>query len=260
MTAPSPLAGRVALVTGVSRRAGIGYAIAHRLAQRGAHLFLHGLASYDARQPWGADSGGMMDIVGDLRQYGTKIAYVSADFTDPDAPARVMGAATTEYGHVDVLVVNHAYSVPDTLETLTAESVDTHMQVNVRAALLLVQAFTAQHDDNRPGGRVILMTSGQHRHPMPNELSYIASKGALHQLTASLAAHLAPRHITANAVNPGATDTGYADRATYEAILAKQPMGRWGQPDDAAQLIAWLASDEASWITGQVIDSTGGGL
>lgn len=258
MTANQTLAGRVAVVTGVSRRAGIGYAVARRLAARGADLFLHGLASYDARQPWGADSGGMMDIVGDLRGYGTKIGYVSADFTDPDAPARVMGAATTEYGYVDILVVNHAYSVPDDLETVTAASIDTHMQVNVRAALLLVQAFAAQHSQPA-GGRVVLMTSGQHRHPMPDELAYIASKGALHQLTASLAAHLAPRHITVNTVNPGATDTGYAEGAAYEAVRAQQPMGRWGQPDDAARLIAWLATDEAAWVTGQVIDSTGGG-
>jgi 3-oxoacyl-[acyl-carrier protein] reductase len=95
---------------------------------------------------------------------------------------------------------------------------------------------------------------------MPDELAYIASKGAIHQLTKSLSAHLVPRGITVNAVNPGATDTGYADEATRQAVAAESPQGRWGQPADAARLIAWLATDDAVWITGEVINSTGGGL
>jgi len=130
--------------------------------------------------------------------------------------------------------------------------------VNVRGSLLLAQAFAAQHD-GRIGGRVMLMTSGQHLHPMPGELAYIASKGALHQLTASLAAHFAPRGITVNTVNPGATDTGYASPELHAAVLAAEPQGRWGQPEDAARLIAWLCTDAARWVTGQVINSTGGG-
>ena len=76
---------------------------------------------------------------------------------------------------------------------------------------------------------------------MPGELAYIASKGALHQLTFSLSAALIPRGITVNSVNPGATDTGYATGAVYEAVRRPEPQGRWGRPDDAARLIAWLA-------------------
>jgi 3-oxoacyl-[acyl-carrier protein] reductase len=94
---------------------------------------------------------------------------------------------------------------------------------------------------------------------MPSELAYVASKGALHQLTSSLSAHLIARGITVNCVNPGATDTGYATPELYEAIRAREPLGRWGQPDDAARLIAWLVTDDARWVTGQIIDSTGGG-
>lgn len=117
---------------------------------------------------------------------------------------------------------------------------------------------TAQHD-GRPGGRVILLTSGQHLNPMPGELAYVASKGALHQLTLSLSAHLISRGITVNTVNPGATDTGYASAELYESIRIAHPQGRWGQPENAARLIGWLATDEAQWITGQVINSTGDG-
>ena len=256
---PDPLAGRVALVTGVSRRAGIGYAIAMRLAQLGADLCVHSWVPYDAASPWGADPGGIDAVLKDLRGTGRRIAHVSADFADPAAPERVVATAFDTLGQVDILVANHAYSRLGGLEELTAEQIDQHFQVNVRATLLLVQAWAARHDDSRPGGRVILMTSGQHLGPMPGELAYVASKGALHQLTQSLAAHLAPRGITVNTVNPGATDTGYADPETYAAVLAREPMGRWGQPDDAARLIAWLATDDARWVTGQTLNSTGGG-
>ena len=103
-----------------------------------------------------------------------------------------------------------------------------------------------------------MMTSGQHRGPMGSELAYALSKGAIHQATASLADQLADRAITVNTVNPGPTDTGWADAATHREVLALMPQGRWGQPADAARLIGWLCSDDAAWITGQVIDSEGG--
>jgi 3-oxoacyl-[acyl-carrier protein] reductase len=93
---------------------------------------------------------------------------------------------------------------------------------------------------------------------MAAELPYIASKAAIQGVTASLAVHLAPRGITVNCVDPGPTDTGYADAETLAAVAAKMPGGRWGAPDDAARLVAWLASDEAAWVTGQTIASDGG--
>jgi 3-oxoacyl-[acyl-carrier protein] reductase len=143
------------------------------------------------------------------------------------------------------------------LEDLTAAEIDRHLLVNVRASLLLVQAFVRQHD-GRPGGRVGLMTSGQHLGPMTRELAYAASKGALHQITASLSDLLIDRGITVNMVNPGPTDTGYADPAHHAEVVRRMPLGRWGQPDDAARLIGWLVSDDAEWVTGQVINSEGG--
>ncbi len=256
---PGPLTGRIALVTGVSRRIGIGFAIAQRLARQGADVFVHSWSPFDATQPWGADEGGIEDILAELRETGRRIEHFAADFRDPYAPEQVVRAAFDAFGHVDILVANHAYSTMGALEDLTAEQIDTHMQVNVRGTLLLIKEWVTRHDDSRRGGRVILMTSGQYRGAMPEELSYVASKGALQQLTLSLSAHLAPRHITVNTVDPGATDTGYADDALRERIVDFEPMGRWGEPDDAARLIAWLCGDDARWITGQVIASTGGG-
>ncbi len=249
---------RVALVTGVSRRRGIGFAVAGRLAAVGADLYVHSFAAYDAGQPWGAEPAGPAALARELERHGGRVLHQDLDLHDPGAPERLLAAAVQALRHVDVLVANHAHSAMGALEELTGAGIDRHLAVNVRATLLLIKAFAAQHD-GRPGGRVVLLTSGQHLEPMPGELAYAASKGALHQVTLSLAAHLAPRGITVNTVNPGATDTGYASPALYARVLAHQPMGRWGQPDDAARLIAWLATDEASWITGQILDSTGGG-
>jgi 3-oxoacyl-[acyl-carrier protein] reductase len=251
------LAGRGALVTGVSRRIGIGWAIARRLAADGAAVYVTGWRAHDAAQPWGEDAE---DPVAALRAAVPEAAIHAGehDLADPGAPERCVADAAAVLGHVDVLVANHAHSSARALGELDAAELDRALAVNVRATLLLVQAFAAGHD-GRPGGRVITMTSGQHRGPMPGELPYVAGKGALHQLTPSLAAALAPRAITVNCVDPGATDTGYAGAELRAAVLAREPMGRWGEPDDAARLIAFLASDAARWITGQVIASTGGG-
>jgi 3-oxoacyl-[acyl-carrier protein] reductase len=248
------LAGRVALVTGVSRRIGIGFSIARRLLGTGASVFVQSWQRYDAGQVWGDDDLGA--LLGELRKLG-RVEHAEADFNDTAAPGALIAQARATFGHVDILVANHAYSTMGDLTELTAEQVDRHMAVNVRATLLLLQAFAAQHD-GRAGGRVILMTSGQHSGPMPGELAYAASKAALHGLTTSLSAHLVRRGITVNTVNPGATDTGYATGELFDAVQVSSPQGRWGMPDDAARLIAWLLTDDAQWVTGQVINSTGG--
>jgi len=260
MRAMSSLAGRTALVTGVSRRAGIGFAIARRLGELGADLFLQAHAPHDAAQPWGADELGTEGVVAELRRAlpGRRVAHAELDLAAHNAPERCVADARAILGHVDVLVANHAHSSEGRLGTLSAAELDRALAVNVRATLLLVQAWAAQHSGARPGGRVVLMTSGQHRGPMPGELAYVAGKGAIHQLTLSLAAELAPRRITVNTVDPGPTDTGYATPDIHAAALATLPMGRWGEPDDAARLIGFLASDDGSWITGQVITSAGG--
>jgi 3-oxoacyl-[acyl-carrier protein] reductase len=249
--------GRVAVVTGVSRRIGIGAGIARRLASGGWRLVLHAWAPHDAEQPWGADSAGPAAIVDDVRGWGADAIGVDADFADPDAPARVVRAAAEAFGHVDAVIANHARSGIQSLEQLTAAELQKTLAVNVTATLLLVQAFAAQHD-GRAGGRVVLFTSGQYHGAMPAELPYIASKAALRGLTPSLAVHLAPRDITVNCVDPGPNDTGYADDEERAWLAARNPGGRWGTPEDAARLVAWLVSDEAAWVTGQTIASDGG--
>lgn len=209
-----------------------------RLEAAGARVFTHGFETREGTQTGGA---GHLDL----------------DLADPGAPQQLVDAAVDAVGPLDVLVANHAASADQALEALTAEVIDHTLAVNVRASLLLVRAFAAAHAGG-PGGRVILLTSGQNRGPMARELPYVASKAALAGLTLSLADHLAPRGITVNAVNPGPTNTGWAPREVVEEVTAAMPRGRWGAPDDAARLIAWLASEESDWVTGQVIDSDGG--
>jgi 3-oxoacyl-[acyl-carrier protein] reductase len=245
------LRGRNALVTGVSRRAGIGYSIARRLLAGGAAVFVQGWTAHDAAQPWGSEPGGTEAVAAEL-----DVPFAEADFSDPAAPARVVAAAGEAVGPLDILVVNHARSGHGSLAELTPSEIDAFLHENVRAALLLVSEFAARHDDSRGGGRVVLMTSGQHLAPMTGEVAYAVSKGALQQATRTLADELADRAITVNTVNPGPTDTGWglAERDPARTM----PFGRWGQPDDAARLVAWLCGDDAGWITGQTIDSEGG--
>ena len=257
---PLPLRGRVALVTGVSRREGIGYAVARRLAAYGASVFCHHYRPHDEEQPWGGDdvAAVLAGVRRALAAPGARVADLSADLAEVDAPRRVVAAAVAEFGHVDILVANHALSGRDgRLPEVDAAMLDAHWAVNTRSALLLAKEFAARHD-GRAGGRVVFLTSGQVRGPMPDEICYAAAKGALAAITPSVAAGLSRSGITVNTVNPGPVQTGYLTGELLDRLRPMLPFGRCGFPDDPARLIAWLATDEARWITGQVISSEGG--
>ncbi|MGF0173231.1 SDR family oxidoreductase [Streptomyces sp. Marseille-Q5077] len=261
---PLPLRGRTALVTGASRRAGIGHAVARRLAAYGASVYLHHHVPHDAAMPWGADSPD--DVVASVRAaLGDPDAQVLAgpgDLSDPAAPAELIATAAAALGgQLDILIANHAVSGSDgTLDEIDAAMLDTHWAVDTRAVLLLVQAH-ARLRPAGPGGRVVMMTSGQDiAGGMPGEIAYALQKGALASITRSLSTTLAGQGITVNTVNPGPVDTDYLTGEVYQAVAARFPAGRWGMPDDPARLIAWLATDEAGWITGEVINSEGGFL
>lgn len=251
---------RVAVVSGVSRRGGIGYAIASRLAAIGFNLVLTHHGAHDIDQPWGGDDLALV-TQGVRTQLlpGRRVIDVAADLAEPDAPARVFDAARVEFGHVDVLIANHARSGGDgALVEVTAQMLDTHWAVNARSTLLLARELAVQHD-GRTGGRIVLLTSGQQLGPLPGEICYAAAKAALAGITTTLSHELAPRGITVNCVNPGPTDSAsYVTDQMREALADRFPFGRWGTPDDAARLIAWLVSDEGRWVSGQVINSEGG--
>jgi 3-oxoacyl-[acyl-carrier protein] reductase len=228
----------VALVTGVGRRAGIGFAIARRLLDDGYRVVAHA---------WPPAEEAARDVLRD-------VLWIEADFADPDAPHQVIEAASAAFGAVDVLVANHATDSPQELAEVTAAELDRTFAINARAVVLLVQAFAAQ---GRPG-RVVLFTSGQHLSAMTRELPYAISKGAIHQMTRSLAAAVAAQGVTVNAINPGPVDTGWPSDELREALKPAFPAGRWGRPEDIAPVVAWLASEDSAWVTGQVIDAEGG--
>ena len=244
---------RVALVTGISRRVGIGAAVARRLAASGHRLLLTGLPAYDDEQPYGGDPDGIAAIMAEV---GAGHEYRAADLTEPTAPAALVSAAVERFGRVDTLVAVHTYSTSGGLGELDPAEIDRHLVVNVRATMLLIQAFAAAHDAG--AGRVVLFSSGQRLGPMVGELAYAVSKAAVENLTRQLGTTLMRRGITINAVNPGPTDTGWASPDLLAGISHMFPTGAWGRPDDAARLVDWLCSPDARWLTGQVIDSEGG--
>jgi 3-oxoacyl-[acyl-carrier protein] reductase len=250
MTAGKPLEGRVALLTGVSRKKGIGYAVLRRLLAEGASVYATGWPAHDAEMPWGEDRFDAGSLPRD------RCVWIEADLMDPQMPGRLVSQTVERFGRIDIIVANHARSSEGRLDRVTADELDRCWAVNARASVLLAQALAARRAPGQ-GGRLILFTSGQHLGPMA-EIAYAVSKGAIHQMTLSLADQLAGAGITVNCINPGPVDTGYATGKAHEEVRAGFPSGRWGDPEDVAKLVGWLSSDEAAWITGQVINSTGG--
>jgi 3-oxoacyl-[acyl-carrier protein] reductase len=252
------LAGKIALVTGASRLQGIGAAIARALAARGADVAFSHWRSYDAAFPWAGGASEPEQLERELAALGVRAVAIESDITAEDAPARLLDAVEATLGPVDILVNNAAYSTNDGYERLDVAALDAHYAVNMRGAILLTVEFARRFRGADEGGRIINLTSGQSQGPMPDELAYAATKGAIEAFTRSLAPAVAGKGITVNAVNPGPTDSGWISPALREELLPMFPMGRLGVPEDAARLVAWLASPEAAWITGQVIHSEGG--
>jgi 3-oxoacyl-[acyl-carrier protein] reductase len=253
------LVGRTVLVTGASRPRGIGAAIAAHCARAGATVLLHGCSSYDVEQGY-ADSkdGSAAALARGLTQEGLAVtALPDSDLESAGAAAEVFRDAGSQGMLVDGLVLNHAYSTQRELGAWTAEHIDRHLHVNVRASMLLIQEFAALLPADK-GGSVVLLTSGQYLGPMVGEMAYAVSKEAVRCLCSQAAAALSSRGIRVNSVNPGPTDTGYLDGEAWESVRARFPAGRWGLPSDAARLVAFLLSPDASWITGQTIASEGG--
>jgi len=251
-----PLAGRVALVTGLSRRSGIGHALVRRLLDDGAAVFGTGWAPHDRAQPWGEDPF-------DIDEFdGPNFAYVEADLGDPLVPAQLVADTIERFSAINIVIANHARSADQGLAEVTAAELDACWAVNARASVLLAQALDANYDANddegRSGGRLVLFTSGQAIGPMDTEIAYAVSKGAIHQMTMSLANAVVDKGITVNTINPGPVDTGYLTGEIHRQVADAFPAKRWGQPDDVARLVGWLVSDEAAWITGQIINSEGG--
>jgi 3-oxoacyl-[acyl-carrier protein] reductase len=250
------LHGKTAMVTGTSRKIGIGAAIARGLAEEGANVCLVYWPTYDRQMPWGSNSEDILELQADIRASGVQCHAWEADLSLVETPGWLFDAAIGEFGHVDILVNNAAISINQDLYALTAEAIDQVYRVNVRGTLLLTAEFARRHD-GRSGGRIINMTSGQGADPMPTELPYAASKAAIEAFTRSASVTLAQTHITVNAVDPGATDSGWMTPTLAQELRRTHPRGRVGLPADAANLVVFLASEKGTWVSGQVLRSRG---
>ncbi|MER5263745.1 SDR family oxidoreductase [Actinosynnema sp. NPDC002837] len=244
------LAGRTALVTGASR--GIGRAIARRLAADGADVAVH----------YGSGESAAEETVAAIEAAGGRAFAVRAELgVEGDVDTLMAGLESGLAGRgLDILVNNAAAPPAGPIATDTPERFDHLFAVNVKAPYFLVQRALPLLRD---GGRIITLTSVATRVANPGQTSFAMGKGALETMTLTLAGALGTRGITVNAVAPGATRTD-VNGAVFDApgltefITGQTALDRLGRAEDVADVVAFLASDDARWITGQVLDASGG--
>lgn len=244
----------VALVTGVGRRVGIGFAVAERLAQEGYDVAATHWTPYDDRMHWGADEGVDDEIAARLSATGARSMLIEADLEQPESVPALFDSVEQGLGLISALVMCHCESVDSGILQRTVQSFDRHFAVNARASWLLIREFGSRFKGVPGQGRVIALTSD---HTVGN-LPYGASKGALDRITIAAAQEFAGLGITANVVNPGPTDTGWMTPDLKARILDETPLGRLGVPEDCANLVAFLCSSEGGWVNGQLLQSNGG--
>ena len=243
---PKRLTDKVAVVTGGSR--GIGAAIAQRLAAEGATVIITYSASANA-----ADK-----VVSEITAQGSKAVAVKANVASEQDTAALV-AEIKKHGKIDILVNNAAVFEGGPIDQITLEQYDRVFGVNVRGLVATTIATLPYIND---GGRIINISSGAARASMAGFSIYSATKGALETLTRDWAQDLGKRQITVNAVAPGVTVTDMMEnglpKEAQQARIAKTALGRLGQPDDIADAVAFLASNDSRWVTGKTIDADGG--
>ncbi|MEM7343837.1 MAG: SDR family oxidoreductase [Chloroflexota bacterium] len=240
------LKGQVAIVTGSN--SGIGAATAKAFAQQGVAVVMTYLGP--------ANDTKAAAVMTEVQSVGGQIMAFPIDLADKNLIPALFDKAESTFGRVDILVNNAAYSVNDDIYTIDAVHLERHYAVNVQAMVLACQEYVRRRGDQL-GGRIINVSSGVVE-GAPEELAYSASKGAIETLTRGLAKALAPKQILVNAVSPGPTDTGWMTPPLRDELAQRTPLQRIGQPEDIAEVILFLASGQARWLTGQILDAGGG--
>jgi 3-oxoacyl-[acyl-carrier protein] reductase len=246
------LEGKVALVTGASR--GIGEAIALKLASLGSKTAINYVA-IEANNKVDADN-----VVESIIRLGGEAMSVEADVRDSEAVRAMVEQVTDKWGKIDILVNNAGINRDTLLLRMSDDAWDDVINTNLRGAYLCTK-FALRSMMRQEGGRIINISSVAGIFGNVGQSNYAASKGGLIAFTKTVAREMGSRNITVNAVAPGFVITGMTDKLPAErkeAILAMIPLRRFGQPEDVAELVAFLASERAGYITGQVITIDGG--
>ena len=245
------LHGKVAIVTGAG--SGIGQGIAERLGSEGANVIVDYVGSSD-----GAEKTRQA-----IEEAGGRGEIVEADVTRKDDVRSLVDAAWTHFGAADILVNNAGMEKRADFWDATEEEYDKVMAVNLRGPFFLTQAFVRRLRDQKKPGRIVNISSVHEDMAFPGFSTYCCSKGGLRMLMRDLAVELGPLGITVNNVAPGAVITPInnallADKPKLNALIANIPLGRMGTVEDVASMVAFLCSDEASYITGSTFVVDGG--
>jgi NAD(P)-dependent dehydrogenase (short-subunit alcohol dehydrogenase family) len=249
------LKGRAAVVTGAGQ--GIGRACAERLAQDGAKVVVADLNETTGSQ-----------VVKAITAAGGDATFVPVDVSTGASVAKLIAAAVSAYGRIDVLVNNAGVVDDRPFLDLEEREFDRILGINLKGAFLTAQGVARQMVKQGPGpggvpGSIVNMSSVNAWFGLPDHVAYSVSKGGVMQLTKSMAIALAPHGIRVNAVGPGTIETPLIkdvvkDDAFRQKVLSRTPLGRFGQPAEIAAIVAWLASDQASYLTGTTIYADGG--
>ncbi|RIK95348.1 MAG: dehydrogenase [Proteobacteria bacterium] len=243
----------VAIVTGAAQ--GLGLACVERLAKEGAKVVLSDINFERGRAA--ADA---------LAQKGLAVAFHQADVTKKQEAECLAQAAHTHFGGIHILVNNAGITHDADFLELTEDDFDRVLATNLKSMFLVGQAVARQMVAAKTQGAIINMSSANAILAIPRQVPYVVSKGGVRQLTAVMALALAPHNIRVNAVGPGTILTELAKKAVLtnkkscHAILSRTPLGRFGKPEEVASIVAFLASDDASYLTGQTIYPDGGRL
>ena len=243
--------GKIALVTGAGQ--GIGRAVAVRLAQEGAKVIVNDLH----------DDSRAEQTLADVRAAGSDGCIVAGDVSVTEATRQLIAQGVEKTGCIDVLVNNAGVEHNAAFLDVTEADYDRVLDINLKGAFFITQAFVAHLRDTQRGGRIVNISSVHEELPFPHFTSYCASKGGMKMMMRNLAIELAPLGITVNNVAPGAVGTSINDRllhnpAELNALLGNIPLKRLGKPLDVANAVLFLASDEADYISGTTLYVDGG--
>ena len=254
------LDGKKILITGASRPLSIGATLAKRFAEAGAAVAIHGFSDYDLTvgNIKSSSQNSTELLAKQYQDMGLNVSLVTpSDFEKYGTAEKAVEEAAKKLNGLDGLILTHCYGTTVKIGQWSEKDIDSHLSVNIRAAMMMIQAFSNLADTTKDNA-ITTFSSGQYKHINTDLMAYSVAKDAIICLTRGTAQLLGDKNIRVNCIDPGPNDTGYCFGEEYESVAKSFPSGRWGTPDDTADLALFLHSNHAKWITGQVIASHGG--